>query len=199
MGQTPGVQEMTTTTDKDEWLSALADDELQGRSLQQGVDRLLNDPGLRQRWADYHTMREGMHGQVSLTLGDQLQQRLAATLADEPAILAPRRAPRGLMRHAAGVALAASVTGVAILGIQQMNHSDSATMPAQPASMASTQQAAPESVAQASSRPSAQPVSGPPRSDQLAPYLVNHNEYSSSTNMHGMLPYVRIVGHGSNQ
>jgi hypothetical protein len=30
---------------------------------------------------------------------------------------------------------------------------------------------------------------------KLAPYLVNHNEYSVSSGMHGMLPYVRIVGH----
>jgi hypothetical protein len=31
--------------------------------------------------------------------------------------------------------------------------------------------------------------------EQLAPYLVNHNEYAVSSGMHGMLPYVRIVGH----
>ena len=34
---------------------------------------------------------------------------------------------------------------------------------------------------------------------KLAPYLVNHNEYSVSSGMHGMLPYVRIVGYESRQ
>ena len=179
------------TTENREWLSALADNELHGRELQRGLDALLQDPALRQRWAHYHAIHEAMHGGSSLELGSRLQQRVSAALAQEPTVLAPRRKPQGWVRQAAGLAVAASVTGVAILGIQHLNQ-DPAAPGIVPTLVASQNQAV--NVAQAES-PSA------PRewqySDQLAPYLVNHNEYSSSTNMHGMLPYVRIVGHGS--
>ena len=194
------------TTENDEWLSALADDELHGQAMQQGIDALLKDPALKRRWANYHAIRDGLHGESAPQLGQELEQRVRAALADEPTILAPRRPSRAVLRHAAGLAVAASVTGVAILGIQHFNHSGLPGMDSSVPSLASSAPVAAESIARVDSRATSARAQPPVqeaegewiRNDQLAPYLVNHNEYSSSTNMHGMLPYVRIVGHGSN-
>ena len=182
------------TTEKKEYLSALVDDELHGHAMHNTLDALLRDPELHRSWGHYHAMREAMHGQSDLMLGERLQQRLKRALAEEPTVLAPRRrVSQGWLRHVAGVAVAASVTGMAIIGIQHINQAGGAatTLPA----MASNQPA-PEQYARMET-PVAVATGERARSDHLAPYLVNHNEYSSSTNMQGMLPYVRIVGHGS--
>jgi sigma-E factor negative regulatory protein RseA len=185
---------MNTENQHTEWLSALADDELHGSELQRRVDSLIQDTGLRQRWAHYHAIREAIHGDSQLALGSQLQQRVSAALANEPVVLAPRRMPRNWVRHVAGLAVAASVTAVAIIGVQNLNQPGSlpGVIPALASQVPATQ-----TVARAE-RPVNQ-VSQQVRNDHLAPYLVNHNEYSSSTNMQGMLPYVRIVSHGPNQ
>jgi negative regulator of sigma E activity len=95
------------------------------------------------------------------------------------------------LRHAAGLAVAASVTGVAVLGFQQMNNAGQGEAPV--ATMAEVVQ--PQNYARLE-KPVADTI--PPEDEdngKLAPYLVNHNEYSVSSGMHGMLPYVRIVGH----
>lgn len=183
------------TTEKKEWLSALADGELQGKARQDALDALLKDADLRRSWANYHAIREGLHGHSSLELGMRLHERVEQSLAQEPTVLAPRRfeIPQGWMRHAAGLAVAASVTAVAIIGIQSLNQGSGSPAPVQTLAT----QGASEDYDRIE-----RPVSvanGGVRSDQLAPYLVNHNEYSGSTNMQGVLPYVRIVGHGSNQ
>ncbi|MFU8837563.1 MAG: sigma-E factor negative regulatory protein [Thiohalomonadaceae bacterium] len=185
---------MNTENHDTEWLSALADDELHGGELQRRLDSLMRDDGLRRRWANYHAIREALHGDSQLALGSQLQQRVSAALSNEPVVLAPRRLPRNWVRHVAGLAVAASVTGVAIVGVQALNQP--ASLPAAVPILAS-QAPAVQAVAQAERLPN--PLGQQVRNDHLAPYLVNHNEYSSSTNMQGMLPYVRIVSHGPNQ
>lgn len=196
----PGAQKMATT-EKYERLSALTDDELQGRALNEAIDELLSDPQLQQCWALHHLVRDGMNDGASIDMGRRLQQRLHVALEQEPTVLAPRRiVSRGWMRHVAGIAVAASVTGVAIVGIQQLNQPAGSTGHTQAPALASTPSPR-ETIAQAERAPSSHgpaQVAEQVRSDWFAPYLVNHNEYSSSTNMHGMLPYVRIVGHGSN-
>lgn len=179
----------------EEWLSALADDELHGKMLQQQVDALLQSGARQQRWEQYHAIREGLHGNCDHAVAKRLQQGLRIALAEEPTILAPRSRPSAVWRHAAGLAVAASVTAVAVLGVQHLNQ-PSGTDSLSQKQFAALQQGAP-------GKPLSQDnklvnlASESRQTNQLAPYLVNHNEYSSSTNMHGMLPYVRIVGHGS--
>ena len=179
------------TTDNREYLSRLADDELHGSELHTTLDALFKNAELRQSWANYHAIREALHGQSNTELGSRLHQRVTAALEMEPAILAPRNLlPQGWLRHVAGFAVAASVTGVAILGIQQLNQGSGSgtTTPVMVAQPQVENYARIEIPAVSAERVD---------KDHLAAYLVNHNEYSSSTNMQGMLPYVRIVGHGS--
>ena len=171
--------------DKKEWISALADGELTGDELTRTLDALRNDQGLLESWSRYHLVRDALHSNLEAQVMADLSHRVAAALEDEPVILAPQRAHRPWLRHAAGLAVAASVTGVAILGITRMNSEDEGI-----ATVAANQ---PQEYVRIQQPPTAQ--AGVSNCEHLAPYLVNHNEYAVSSGMHGMLPYVRIVGH----
>ncbi|MGD8711925.1 MAG: hypothetical protein PVG50_03720, partial [Thiohalophilus sp.] len=91
------------------------------------------------------------------------------------------------VKQIGGLAIAATVATVAVLTIQQSDVNNGT---------------APTQVASASTDPVAvHNVSNPLRSapmdsaaqTKLSSYLVNHNEYSVSSRMQGMLPYTRIV------
>lgn len=175
--------------EKREWISALADGELKDGQLGKALDALRTDREMQASWSRYHLIRDTLHSNLESHVDPMLHSRISAAIEQEPVILAPRRRPRSWMKHAAGLAVAASVTGVAVLGIQRMDSAD----PASPApSMAEVMQ--PQNVVRLPEQALAA-NSKAQRNENLAPYLVNHNEYSVSSGMHGMLPYVRIVGH----
>lgn len=175
------------TVEKKEWISALADGELEGMELHRTIDRLRSDCELLDSWQYHHLIRDAIHSNLHQGVDIDLHLRVASALEREPTVLAPQRRQRTWLKQAAGVAIAASVTGVAILGIRTANEA-----PAAPATVAASSgeyvRMQPVLTAQNAEKPS-------PQTDELAPYLVNHNEYSVSSGMHGMLPYVRIVGY----
>jgi sigma-E factor negative regulatory protein RseA len=179
--------------DKREWISALADDELRGSGQGRALDALGRDRELQLSWARYHLIRDTLHGNLEAGVDAELHRRISDALEQEPVVLAPRRSPRPWLRHAAGLAVAASVTGIAVFGVQRMNDGEEKQPPV--ATMAEVVQ--PENFARLEQP--VQPVNDSAATEQdngkLAPYLVNHNEYAVSSGMHGMLPYVRIVGH----
>lgn len=172
-----------------EWLSALVDDELRGEALERGVDSLHGDSELLASWRAYHLIRDTVTSNLNDAVAPQLHRRISAAIEQEPTILAPKQRPqRSWVKHAAGVAIAASVTGVAIIGIQRINGVDSAQPSLQVAQPQEYLRMSPTVVASDNSALEK-------RDDTLTPYLVNHNEFSTSAGMQGMLPYVRIVGH----
>lgn len=181
--------------DDKEWISALADGELSGSRLDKALDALQRDSELQRSWSRYHLIRDTLHSNLEAGIDAHLHQRICAALDAEPVVLAPQKAARPWLRQAAGIAVAASVTGVAVLGFQQMNR-DKGSLSA-PVTMAEVMQ--PNNVVRLE-QPVLAAADDPSKdSDKLAPYLVNHNEYSVSSGMHGMLPYVRIVGHKSGE
>ncbi len=178
--------------DNREWLSALADGELQGDELQRGLDALRNDPELLASWKSYHVIRDSVSSNLNHEVAPQLHLRISAALENEPTILAPQRRPRTWLKQVAGVAIAASVTGVAIIGIQTMNGVDSAPSAVPVAQQQEYLRMEPTQLARAKEKATQ-------NSDALNPYLVNHNEYSANSGIQGVLPYVRIVGHKAGQ
>ena len=175
--------------EKKEWVSALADGELTGNELKRGLDAMRQDTQLLASWSRYHLIRDALHSNLEEHVVPDLSLRVATALEREPVLLAPQRSPRPWLRHAAGLAVAASVTGVAILGISHMNDE---TGPGS-VSIAANQPQDYVRLEQPLATATADPKVS--NSEHLAPYLVNHNEYAVSSGMHGMLPYVRIVGH----
>ena len=182
---------------KKEWISALADGELAGSELDKALDALRRDASLQRSWTRYHLIRDTLHSNLDASVDAGLHERISAALELEPVVLAPQRASRPWLRHAAGIAVAASVTGIAVFGIQQMNREEGAPV----ATMAEVMQPGNivrmENPTLVAANPN--PTEVQEDNGKLAPYLVNHNEYSVSSGMHGMLPYVRIVGYESRQ
>jgi sigma-E factor negative regulatory protein RseA len=175
--------------DDKEWLSALADGELQGEELTRGLDALRDDPALQGSWRAYHLLRDGVSSNLNREVAPQLHQRISAALEAEPTVLAPRPRRHSWFKQAAGVAIAASVTGVAIIGVQRMNSVDSGVAVQLLAQQDSEYiRIAPTLVADGEKQDKA-------NRELLDRYLVNHNEYSANSGIQGVLPYVRIVGY----
>lgn len=178
--------------DNREWLSALADGELQGDELERGLNALRDDPQLQASWKSYHVIRDSVSSNLNDRVAPQLHQRISAALEDEPTILAPQARRRPWVKQAAGVAIAASVTGMAIIGVQQMNVADTGPVVQPVAQQQEYIRMAPTLVAEGEERPAQY-------NEALDRYLVNHNEYSANSGIQGVLPYVRIVGHKAEQ
>ncbi len=173
--------------DNREWLSALADGELQGDELQRGLDALRKDPELQASWRSYHLLRDSVSSNLNEEVAPQLHLRISAALDDEPTILAPQARRRPWLKQAAGFAIAASVASVAVLGVQQMNMSDSGPVAQPLAQQQEYIRMTPTLVAEGGSKEKGV--------EDIDRYLVNHNEYSANSGIQGVLPYVRIVGH----
>lgn len=183
-----------------EQISALVDDEVHGNELRVLLDDLRQDDELQACWSRYNLISDALHANLSAADVSTLSARVWATLDAEPTVLAPRRNTRlpPLAKQAAGLAIAASVAAVAILTVAPMS-----TQVAKVAPVAAQ-------VAQIAPRPAndlvqlttlSSPVPAPQLSARgsLNPYVVNHNEYSVSSGMQGVLPYARIVSYENNQ
>jgi len=195
-----------------ERLSALMDDELV--DFEQDINHLQDDDSLKQRWMRYHLIRDVVSGHLPDTVVPDfdLAARVSVALEHEPTILAPRRfQPRQLMKQAAGLAIAATVSAIAIISIQNPDFNQTGVAP-----LAVADKQAEKVIAL--NAPGQSPVKGATvvlsraghthvhnpsvnraSTSKFSGYLLNHNEYSVSSNMQGMLPYMRIVGATKNQ
>lgn len=178
------------TDHKKEWISALADGELTGHEMARALDALRGDRALQTSWSRYHLISDTLHGNLESQVAINLHERISLALENEPTILAPRaRKQRPWLRHVAGLAVAASVSGIAVIGFQHMNVAESGAPVATMAEVVQPQnfvRIEPQTVAATTERDN---------SKKLEPYLVDQHEYSVSSGVNGMVPYVRIVGH----
>lgn len=203
--------------DSEDRVSALADGELDDTEMEAAVDAIGRDPGLAERWHRYHLISDALRNNLSEHFDHRLHERISDALEDEPVVLAPRRRPLRIppvARQAIGLAMASSVTAIAILGVQSLNGGDNGPGPAiaegpdrfvfegEAGGAATWQRPARVPVQTARVPGEAWRAEAPERrvaEPRLSPYLVNHNAYSVSSGMHGMLPYVRVVGQGDGQ
>ncbi|MBI2311383.1 MAG: sigma-E factor negative regulatory protein [Betaproteobacteria bacterium] len=156
-------------------ISALMDGELDGHSAQTAIARLESKEDLRDSWATYHLIGDALRQEVAIAmdLTPQVTERLAA----EPTVLAPRRRRIADRMKVGALSLAASLAAIAIVAwVMVQNAQD-------------RQQ---EQLAAARSAIAAKPVSLPV-TQQLNDYLIAHQEYSPSTAIQGVAPYVRTV------
>lgn len=155
-------------------ISALMDGELEGHSAQAAIARLESKEDLRDCWATYHLIGDALRQEVAIA--KDLTRQVTKRLAAEPTVLAPHRRPVHRMKVAA-LSLAASVAAIAMVAwVMVQNAQD-------------RQQ---EQLAAARSAVAARPVSVPV-TQQLNEYLIAHQEYSPSTAIQGVAPYVRTV------
>ena len=157
-----------------EQISRLMDGELEGAEADAAFRELKGPDGVAS-WACYHVIGDTLRRCGEPTPG--FAKRFSARLEAEPTVLAPRpmRAPRLPFVWAA----AASVAAVLVVGSVAVS-----TLDPQPTAIAKAREA--NAVRTAQVRP--QPVS--------PDYLLAHQEYSPTTQIQGVGPYLRSVAAG---
>lgn len=185
-------------TDKAEQISALMDGELDGPDIRRALDELTQDDGLKTCWGRYHLISDVLRNHAPYHLKHSLGQDVMHMLRNEPPLQhtsgwRSRRAFKPL----AGFALAASVAALAIFSVQTFVF----TSPSIDNSLMASASPTPVAVLSGSNNSSrsrwglAQPAS----EARLNRYLTNHNEYSTSAGIQGVLPYARIVAYDADK
>ena len=198
--------------DTNERLSAFIDGELRGSARDRVVDALHDSPELRRRWARFHVIGDAMRGTGPVPGADTIAERVNAALGDETIVHLEPRPRRRLLRPLSGLAIAATIAGVAILGVQRLDDGGmqsrqlAGEQRPEPSVVHSAPAAEDSTVSRLASTAATPAGSGTarvqwsdaePRAQQrLNVYLANHNEYAGG-GMRGVLPYVRLVGYQS--
>jgi sigma-E factor negative regulatory protein RseA len=157
-----------------EKISMLMDSELGEREFDDALAALARDDEAMRAWRAYHLIRDVLHGEDVLTA--ELSAGVAARLAQEPTVLAPRRAKKPLVRKQwMALSAAASVAAIALVGWLAFapQHVPS-TIPGEP------------SIANA-------PVVRVPLPRATDDYLLAHQAYSPRLTLQGVAPYIRTV------
>jgi sigma-E factor negative regulatory protein RseA len=103
------------------------------------IEDLLKDTHLSATWDRYHLMGDIMRGETSDVINVDLSSEIAAAIADEPTVLAPRPANNLAERFRAKVvhlakpfgqmAIAASAAGLMVMGVQQNSADNNVILP----------------------------------------------------------------------
>ena len=160
-------------------ISALMDGELDARQAHEQITRLKQDGGLADGWDVFHVIGDTMRGDRALSAG--FNRRMAARLAVEPTVLAPQRSTaRRVMTYA--LSAAASVAAIGLVGWVAVISNPIA--PQQELAKAPQIVPAPAPAPQLASVPS---------DGNMSEYLIAHQEFSPSTSIQGVAPYIRTV------
>jgi len=183
--------------DKTDKLSALMDGEL--RDADNVLDNLEKDESMKQAWQRYHLARDAIKGQLSDFPTLDVSAAVSESLKSEPVILTPiwqRMNPRFVMKQVAGLAVAAAVGTIAVLSVQQaqLTTTDNNTIAKANTQPAKTQLASTPAQIRQVSFTTRKKLDAAVES-KLSGYLVNHNEFSNSVRVSGVMPYTRIVGY----
>lgn len=194
-----------------ERVSALMDGELEQGEATRLIPALRQRDELRQAWSTYHLIGDALRGQPcsDCTVAGSVSAQLAA----EPTVLAPqpsRMAHRNDVKRWAlpSLAAAAAVATVTWMGLETQqagiapqfvvpaNHLISTGHFVMPNLPAGSSASVPESVQLGSAIPASLPQPAPQiqfSARELQPYLMAHQEFSPSTAIQGLAPYVRTV------
>ncbi len=168
-----------------ERFSALMDGELEAQEADAELNRLKGDPEGLEAWETFHLIGDALRGQGGLAA--DVLPRVAARLAGEPTVLAPRRRKPLASPRRLALSLAATVCGIAVVAWLALNQGGYVDEPRGESLLADAgQQAQVNAPVQ---------VAGAPVGNNAAvnDYLIAHQEFSPSTAMQGMVSYVRTV------
>lgn len=180
---------MSNTDDMKEKLSALVDNELDDLDERRVMTALEKDADLRRTWERYHMVRLALRQELDAYMPSGMAERVAARINMEPANTGSFRRQK-FTRYAGTLAIAASVAAIAIASLQWFNRPVS--IPVVPLA---TIQPAPENIIRAGTTRWDIQQKEPEAVSALNAFLVEHNEFASSSGIGGMMPYVRVVGY----
>ncbi|GAB4509577.1 MAG: hypothetical protein Tsb0026_10080 [Sulfuricaulis sp.] len=182
---------MNNTDDMKEKLSALVDNELDDVSERRVMVALEKDADLRRTWERYHLVRSVLHQELDAAyVPPGMAERVAARIDMEPANIGSFRS-RKITRYAGTFAIAASVAAIALASVQWFNRPTSAP----PAPLAAAQPASDNFIRVGTTHWDMKQQKEPDTESTLNAFLVEHNEFASSSGIGGMMPYVRVVGY----
>ena len=163
-------------------ISAFMDGETRRHEARQAILNLKQDQEYRESWNTFHLIGDVMRGDPLLR--DDFTVRLSSRLQQEPTVLAPRVGWRKPVRFA--LSAAASLTAVAVILTLVLTDN-----PLQPQSQMA---AAPKLETTGSTQTAALPRPVPAANQsRVNEYLRAHQEFSPSTTLQGVAPYVRTV------
>lgn len=188
-----------------EKVSTLMDGELEYGAC---PDRL-NEQHLVQTWRRYHIISDIMHQRLPVNTDSLLANNISEAIKNEPTILAPvpRTAPT-YMKPLAGLAVAASVAAMAIIGVQQYRGDGLNNGQQQPIQLElarsepqapTLQYGVPVQVRPVSAESSPGQTAQMQYDPRISRYILNHNEYQSNMGVQGMTPHVRLVVTGADE
>ncbi len=180
---------MGNTDDMKEKLSALVDNELDDLDERRVMAALEKDTDLRRTWERYHLLRSALHQELDAFVPPDMAERVAAQISMEPVNTGSFRRQK-MARYAGTLAIAASVATIAIASVQWFNRPASA-----PVTSLASVQPAPENIIRAGTTRWDMKQKEPEAENALNAFLVEHNEFASSSGIGGMMPYVRVVGY----
>lgn len=174
-----------------EQISALVDGELEGPEQDRIIRQIEQDPQLQHQWERYNLISDALNSHLTGNVRHNLAARVSDALVHEPIVFAPQRKKKHVkdaVKHVAGMAVAASVAVVVVLSVQP-----EAPVTSVQSTQVATVPAPNDWVRVSGTHWDLQ--SQPAVESKLNSYLVNHSEYTLSTGMQGVIPYVRIVGY----
>lgn len=197
---------------KREQLSNLMDDALDAVEISTALEHLSSDAELRTDWDRYHLIGDALRGEpVSIGVGG-IADRVRAELDKDPELQAsppPLAFPNRRFKPVLGYALGASVVMAVVLtgsGILQTGEEQAPMMlagldapAAVPAQKAFAMPAAfkPPLVRYVDNIGTHWSLEKPEVEGKLNDYLLNHQQFTPSSHMKGMLPYATFVSYDS--
>ena len=182
-------------------ISALMDGELDPHQSDQQYTRLKQDSEARAHWNTYHLIGDALRGDA--IVATNISAKLSARLEQEPTVLAPQRSQMRPAKRTTTYALsaAASLSAVALVGWMALNNPlapQSDSVATSVATSVSTPVSTPAPAPVASSAPvttaNVEPeLASIPSDGKMNEYLMAHQEFSPSTAIQGVAPYIRSV------
>lgn len=162
-------------------ISTFIDGELPENEAELLTRRLCHDAELRRQAERYFAIGRLIRGERRVPGVGALRGRISNALDDEPATVADFGAGNGFLRPAAGVAIAASVALLALIGLRQVNQpEDIAPLTAEISGLAIDD-------GSGYTEPAAQDVMSDRPSEMLMQYYLSHGETSSDLGQNGIL------------
>ena len=190
-----------------ETVSALMDGELDHEEAASLIPALRQREDLREAWSTYHLIGEALRGQQCIDCG--VASVVASKLIQEPTVLAPRSIPAGFGRRWAlpSLAAAAAVATVTWMSLETQQGGAGPQIATPAGQFLAAGHIVMPTVATATSSqlqdimqaglftptPQAVPQIQISGREELQPYLMAHQEFSPSTTIQGLAPYVRTV------
>ena len=174
-----------------EKLSALVDNELDELEERRVFTALEGDVALRRTWERYHLVRAALHQDVDVVVAQDAAEQVARRIEAEPSTAVSFRRHR-TSRFLGTLAIAASVAAIAITGVQWVQQPAPAPLPV----LAANNPAPQNFIRSGTTR---WDMKEPEAESALNAYLVEHDEFASTSGLGGMMPYVRIVSYDNNK